>query len=384
MEGETVGGLVPGGGSELEFPGVGCAHNPGNDKLTGSEGALVGSRVSGPVEETGEVDDSPVGIAKVEEDGGVGKNSFGGRPVGILHHPAPEEGAGCEGEVGGEIIAQGRLARGIEEGEGAEPGTEIERIPEEEGGSGGAVPVEEGCRFLPPEAEAGFAGGGQQEEGEVVGIEQVAPEGEVGRGQVADPDRVDEVEARSAVGDGRHREPAIAPRRVGGLEDPAHRSVVSARPPEVGVGGGREVDEEAASVGVGSVVLHEHGVGSSARAGEVIPDGPSGIVVSITGAGTACDFHPRGHRVEGQSIVEGFLPHLACRSVEPGDQSLGEADEIGGRVGGVVMVELDREASEFLFLQRDLKVSQDLGRGAGREGEKQQGQGEAGHRVKIV
>ena len=48
------------------------------------------------------------------------------------------------------------------------------------------------------------------------------------------------------------------------------------------------------------------------------------------------------------------------------------------------MVELDREASEFLVLQRDFKISQDLGRGAGREGEKQQGQGEAGHRVKIV
>ena len=122
--------------------------------------------------------------------------------MGILHHSSPEEGAGREGEAGGEIIAEGRTARGIDEGEGTEPGPEIEGTPEEEGGARGAVPVEEGCRFLPPEAEAGLASGGQQEEGKVVGIKQVAPESEVARGQVADLDRIDEVEARCAVGDG--------------------------------------------------------------------------------------------------------------------------------------------------------------------------------------
>ena len=379
MKGEAIGGLVPGGGGELEFPGVGGGCHLGNDELTGAEGALVGSGIAGPVKETGGVHDPPAGITEVQQDGRVGEDPFSGRPVGVFRHPAAEKGLG-----GGEIIVREWVARQVAESERSEPAAEVEGTPEQEGRSRCAVPLEEGGRACLAEAEEGSPGGGQADEGEVLRITEVTPESKVSRSQVADAYRVDAMEARRAVGDGRDREPAVSAGRIGGLEDLPHRGIASARPPGIGTEGGGEVDKEAASIGIGPVVLHEHGVGPAAGPGEVVPDGPPGSVVATPGTGATRDLGAGGEGVEGEPIVERGLAHLSARAVHPWDESLGQSDEIGGGMGGIILVELDREATELLVLQGDLEVGQDLGLGRTAESQQKQEGSWAWHRGRLV
>ena len=97
MKDEAIGGLVPGGRRELKFPGIRSDLFSGDDKVTGAEGALVGSGVAGLVEEAAGIDNSPVGVAEVQEDGRIPKVALGGRPVGIFHHSTSEKGPGGEG-----------------------------------------------------------------------------------------------------------------------------------------------------------------------------------------------------------------------------------------------------------------------------------------------
>ena len=66
MKDEAIGGLVPGGRRELEFPGIGSGLLLGDDKVTVAEGALVDSSVAGLIEEAAGVDNSPVGVAEVQ------------------------------------------------------------------------------------------------------------------------------------------------------------------------------------------------------------------------------------------------------------------------------------------------------------------------------
>ena len=129
MKDEAIGGLVAGGGGELEFPGIRSGLLLGEDKVTVAEGALVDSGVAGLIEEAAGVDNSPVGVAEVQEDGRIPKIALGGRPVGIFHHSAPEEGPGGEGLSGGEVIALRFTSGEAFEREGSEPVAQIEGAP---------------------------------------------------------------------------------------------------------------------------------------------------------------------------------------------------------------------------------------------------------------
>ena len=97
MKDEAIGGLVPGGRRELKFPSIGTGFFPRDDEFAGAEGSLVSASVAGLIEEAAGIDNSPVGVAEVQEDGRIPKIALGGRPVGIFHHSAPEKGPGGEG-----------------------------------------------------------------------------------------------------------------------------------------------------------------------------------------------------------------------------------------------------------------------------------------------
>ena len=129
MEGKAVGRLVTGGRRELEFAGIRSGLLLGEDKVTVAEGALVDSGVAGLIEEAASIDNSPVGIAEVQEDGCIPKIALGGRPVGIFHHSASEKSPGGEGLSEGEVIALRFTSGEMVEREGSEPVAQIEGAP---------------------------------------------------------------------------------------------------------------------------------------------------------------------------------------------------------------------------------------------------------------
>ena len=129
MKDEAVSGLIPGGRRELKFPGIRSDLFPGEDKVTVAEGALVDSGVAGLIEEAAGIDNSPVGVAKVQEDGRIPKIALGGRPVGIFHHSASEKSPGGEGLSEGEIIALRFTSGEVVEREGSEPVAQIAGAP---------------------------------------------------------------------------------------------------------------------------------------------------------------------------------------------------------------------------------------------------------------
>lgn len=280
VEDEAVSGLVSGGGGELELPGVGSGFFPRNDELAGAETSIVDSRISGLVEETAGVDDSPVGVAEVQKDGRISKTALRGRPVGIVDHDATVEGPGRESLGCSEIIALEFTPRKVTQGKGAQPAAQIEGTPKQEGGARGGVPFEKGGGTRLPESKDWGARGWEKEKGEMIRIEKIASEDEVPRGQVADVHGLNDVEAGQTVGQGCYCESAITSRRIGGLENPSKGGMGSTRTVRVAAEAGWNVDKKPASIGIGSVVLHVDGVGSTSRHGEVVPEGPTRVVIS--------------------------------------------------------------------------------------------------------
>ena len=210
-------------------------------------------------------------------------------------------------------------------------------------------------------------------------IKEVAAEGEISRGQVADPYRIDDVETGETVGESCHGEPAIISRRKGGLENSSESGVVLPGPGGVAAESAGDVDKEPASVGIWSVIFHIDGVGPTPRQGEVVPEGPSCIVSASSISGAACDLGAGGEGVEGESIVERGLAHLPSSAVDPRDQPLSETNEIGGRVGGVVLIQLNGETAKFLVLQGNFKVGKDLTPGGTDHGDKEKQDGRPEH-----
>lgn len=76
--------------------------------------------------------------------------------------------------------------------------------------------------------------------------------------------------------------------------------------------------------------------------------------------------------MEGQAVVIGRSADPSAGAINPWDQTLSETDEISGSVGGVVLVELDGETAEFLVLQGDLEVSENLAPGGADQGEQEE------------
>ncbi len=210
-------------------------------------------------------------------------------------------------------------------------------------------------------------------------IKEVAAEGKVSRGQVADAHRIDDVETGETVGEGCHGEPAIPSQGEGGLENSSEGRVGLPGPGGVAAESAGDVDKEPASVGIWSVIFHIDGVGPASRQGEVVPEGPSCIVSAGSITGAACDLGASGEGMEGESIVERGLAHLPSSAVHPRDQPLSETNEIGGRVGGVVLIQLDGETAKFLVLQGNFKIGKDLSPSGTDHGDKEKQDGRAEH-----
>ena len=210
-------------------------------------------------------------------------------------------------------------------------------------------------------------------------IKEVAAEGKVSRGQVADAHRIDDVETGKTVGEGCHSEPAIPSRGEGGLENSSEGRVGLPGSDGVAAESAGDVDKEPASVGIWSVIFHIDGVGPTSRQGEVVPKDPSCVVSAGSITGAACDLGASGEGVEGEAIVERGLAHLPSSAVHPGDQPFSETNEIGGRVGGVVLIQLNGEAAKFLVLQGNFKVGKDLAPGGIDHGDKEKQNGRAKH-----